>query len=89
MNGSIEVNPEETISAGQSIIQNAETYMQEINKVYSYMDELKGSWAGEKASQFIEGVNRDREEFEQFGKDLKTFGLKIEDIGKDYQRLEM
>ena len=84
----IRISPDETIRAGQSITEVSNTYMQEIEKVYSYMDELSGSWAGEKASEFIGKVNADRGEFEQFGKDLKAFGEKIEEIGKDYQRLE-
>ena len=84
----INVDPQRTIAAANSIIETAQRYMTEIEKVYSYMDDLKGSWAGEKASQFIEGVSADRAEFESFGTELKAFGEKLNEIGKDYQRLE-
>ena len=84
----INMDPEQAISYGNQIVQNAATYNTEIKKIYSIVGDLKSTWTGSAAQRFTDNIESYRQDYEKFGQLIKEFGELLTAIGKDYQSLE-
>ena len=84
----ITMDPEQAISYGNQIIQNASAYNAEIKKVYSIVTDLKTTWTGSAAQRFTDNIESFRADYEKFGQLIEDFGELLVAIGKDYKNLE-
>lgn len=84
----INVEPRELINNGKEIVSESVSYKDEINKIYSIIDELAGAWSGQAASKFTSDIREFKDDFENFGKLIGEFGELLVAVGTDYQRLE-
>lgn len=84
----INMDPEQAISYGNQIVQNASTYNTEIKKIYSIVSDLKTTWTGSAAQRFTDNIESFRDDYEKFGKLINDFGELLVAIGKDYKDLE-
>lgn len=84
----INMDPEQAISYGNQIIQNASAYNSEIKKVYSIVGDLKSTWTGSAAQRFTDNIESFRNDYEKFGQLINDFGELLVAIGKDYKNLE-
>ena len=84
----INMDPEQAISYGNQIVQNASTYNTEIKKIYSIVSDLKTTWTGSAAQRFTDNIESFRDDYEKFGKLINDFGELLVAIGKDYKNLE-
>ncbi len=84
----IQMSPEDAITYGNEIVQNAASYNTEINKIYSIVDDLKTTWTGSAAQRFTDNIESFREDYQKFGQLINDFGELLVAIGKDYQNLE-
>lgn len=84
----INMDPEQAITYGNQVIQNAASYNSEIRKVYSIVNDLKASWTGSAAQRFTDNIESFKAEYEKFGKLINDFGELLVAIGKDYKSLE-
>ena len=53
----INMDPEQAISYGNQIVQNASTYNTEIKKIYSIVGDLKATWTGSAAQRFTDNID--------------------------------
>ena len=84
----INMDPEQAISYGNQIVQNAATYNTEIKKIYSIVGDLKTTWTGSAAQRFTDNIESFKADYEKFGKLINDFGELLVAIGKDYKDLE-
>ena len=84
----INMDPEQAISYGNQIVQNAATYNTEIKKIYSIVGDLKATWTGSAAQRFTDNIDSFKSDYEKFGKLINDFGELLVAIGKDYKNLE-
>lgn len=84
----INMDPEQAISCGNEIIQDAATYNAEIKKIYSIVNDLKTTWTGSAAQRFTDNIESFRADYEKFGQLINDFGELLVAIGKDYKNLE-
>lgn len=84
----INMDPEQAISYGNQIVQNAATYNTEIKKIYSIVGDLKSTWTGSAAQRFTDNIESFKEDYEKFGTLINDFGELLVAIGKDYKDLE-
>lgn len=84
----ISMDPEQAISYGNQVVQNAASYNNEIKKIYSIVDDLKTTWTGSAAQRFTDDIESFRADYEKFGQLINDFGELLVAIGKDYKDLE-
>lgn len=84
----INMDPEQAITCGNQIIQNAGTYNNEIKRIYSIVRDLKTTWTGSAAQRFTDNIDSFRSDYEKFGQLINDFGELLVAIGKDYKNLE-
>ena len=84
----INMDPEQAISYGNQIVQNASTYNTEIKKIYSIVGDLKATWTGSAAQRFTDNIESFKADYEKFGTLINDFGELLVAIGKDYKNLE-
>lgn len=84
----IKMDPEQAISYGNQIIQNASSYNREIDKIYSIVGDLKTTWTGSAAQRFTDNIESFKEDYKKFGQLINDFGELLVAIGKDYKDLE-
>ena len=84
----IKMDPEQAISYGSQIINNASSYNAEIRKIYEIVGDLKTTWTGSAAQRFTDNIDSFKADYEQFGKLINEFGELLVAIGKDYKNLE-
>jgi len=84
----ISMDPEQAISYGNEIIQDASSYNTEIRKIYSIVGDLKATWTGSAAQRFTDNIESFKADYEKFGKLINEFGELLVAIGKDYKNLE-
>jgi len=84
----IKMDPQQAISYGNQIIQNANSYNAEIKKIYEIVGDLKTTWTGSAAQRFTDDIESFKTDYEKFGKLIKDFGDLLVAIGKDYKKLE-
>ena len=86
--GNIAMSPEEAITYGNQIIENATSYGTEVQKIYGIVDDLKTAWTGSSAQRFTQNIENFRQDYEKFGELIGQFGELLVAIGKEYQNLE-
>jgi len=84
----ISMDPEQAISYGNEIIQDASSYNTEIKKIYSIVGDLKSTWTGSAAQRFTDNIESFKADYEKFGQLINDFGELLVAIGKDYKALE-
>lgn len=84
----INMDPEQAISYGNQIIQEANQYNTQIKKIYTIVGDLKTTWTGSAAQRFVDDINSFKTDYEKFGKLINDFGELLVAIGKDYKKLE-
>ena len=63
----ISMDPEQAISYGNEIIQDASSYNTEIKKIYSIVADLKATWTGSAAQRFTDNIESFKADYEKFG----------------------
>lgn len=84
----IKINPTDAIGYGKQIIQNSNSYNDQIKRIYDIVDDLKTTWTGSAAERFTKNIDSFREDYKKFGELINNFGELLVAIGKDYQDLE-
>ncbi len=84
----INMDPQQAITYGGQIIENATSYNAEIQKIYSIVTDLKATWTGSAAQRFTDNIESFKADYERFGQLINDFGELLVAIGKDYQNLE-
>ena len=84
----IKMSPDQAITYGNQIVQNASDYQAQIKKIYSIVGDLKATWTGSAAQRFTDDIESFRTDYENFGKLINDFGELLVAIGKDYENLE-
>lgn len=87
-NVNLNTDPKKLIDCGNEIIDKATSYNKEIQNVYSKINDLKAAWTGERATSFIEAIEKYKGQYENFGKLIKQLGELIVAVGTDYQNFE-
>lgn len=81
-------NPGQLQTYGQDVTAKAEEYLEQINKIYTILDELSNTWQGTKSQNFKAKMDNCRDEFTKFGDNLKNFGELIKTTGAAYVQVE-
>lgn len=84
----INVDPEQTIEAGESIVSSAKEFQDNVKNIYEVVEDLKTEWTGSAAQRFTDNIESFKEQYEKFGKLLNDFGDLLSAIGKDYRDLD-
>ena len=84
----IKMSPQDAISYGNKIVQNASDYNAQIKNIYNIVNDLKTTWTGTAAQRFTDDIESFRTDYENFGKLINDFGELLAAIGKDYENLE-
>lgn len=84
----LSIDPELAIEYGNQIIASAQSYNKEIDDVYSIVNDLKKNWTGSAAQRFTDNIDSFKDEYQEFGKLINSFGELLVAIGKDYKDLE-
>lgn len=88
-NTSIDLNDYAKLIEDGAKIQNSTTeFKNEIDKIYSTIDDLRRSWTGSSAQRYIDHIEEFKEEFETLVKLMKGHGELVENLGKGYRELE-
>ena len=84
----INVDYQTLISYGKDVQSLSSEYQNEINNIYSIVDDLKRTWTGTAAERFTSNIEKYKSDYEKFGKTIQQFGELLESVGRDYQRIE-
>lgn len=84
----ISMDPQQAITYGNQIINDAKQYNAEITKIYEIVGTLKSTWTGSAAQRFTDNIESFKSDYQKFGKLIDEFGDLLVAIGKDYKNLE-
>ena len=76
------MNPEEVKREGQQIQNNAQEFLNELNKLVKYNDELSQIWKGSSSDAYFSKWNEKRENIKRLQAWLKGFGEATEKSGQ-------
>ena len=89
MNRNISIEDyEKLIVDGEEVVTTAERFKEEIDKIYSTIDELKKTWTGSSAEKYTTNIESFKEDLYTFQKLISGHGSLVNAVGKDYKRLE-
>ena len=74
MNNGVRANMGELTSMGNQVSQQAELYLNEINRIYGVVDSLVEKWEGTDNQQFAAKVNEYKPDMQNLGKVITDYG---------------
>lgn len=70
----LRANMGEITAMGNNVAQQAEAYLNNVNKIYSVVDSLAQKWEGADNQQYIQKVNEYKPDMENLGKVIDGYG---------------
>ena len=84
----LKASPEEIRTAGKSLVENAENYLNYVKNIYNTVDNLQASWQGSDNVQFANTVNGYKENINALGQVIGNYGVFLQETANSLEKLQ-
>lgn len=84
----ISANMDAIRTLGGKVKENGEAYIQEVNRIYQAVEELRNGWQGADNQSFVNKVNEYKDPITNLGKVINDYGTFLESTASTLQNLQ-